>query len=582
MTSTSYLATTTRGCPEEVDASLKAMGNGDPDVTSLEKVTVEAEDYNKARQQLHETHLQIERIRQTEGEIRERKEQLDRLQAPDQDTLTNLEQLSTKHLQLQTQLESALLHIELRPTEQRRVEVLKGEPVGLKQLAGGESLRVNGSPSIEMELEGFGFLKVTGPSQSATELQKKLTEVTERIQAGSSKLGTTDISELSRRRQQAIALEAQISTAEQVRRTLLAGRTLPSLEGDAAKPQRKVAAAESLHLEWKETPPDVMALKRQLASARQAFEERRSAITAEWKQRQGCLSDARTARVGHESELDHLTKQSASDQAQLSKLRVDGLSDLERSQRRTDLCVEVRGLEESYRQELARLQNLGADPRPNLERAHKEEESADQAFHKAEKTLYEHRGTLKKLLAKAPYEQSATLEEEIKQISGEIERDRSRADAFKLLRDTINECEEEATAGVAEPVAERATRLLHRIAGKGLGPIALSEDLAPWTVEPSEAEDTVELEALSGGEREQIYLSVRLAVAELLTKDSGRRELVVLDDVLTASDDKRLERALKILAEMSTHAQLLILTCHPERYKALKNATFADIATLRS
>jgi uncharacterized protein YhaN len=74
---------------------------------------------------------------------------------------------------------------------------------------------------------------------------------------------------------------------------------------------------------------------------------------------------------------------------------------------------------------------------------------------------------------------------------------------------------------------------------------------------------------LSGGEREQIYLSVRLAVAELLTKDSGQRELVVLDDVL-------------ILEEMSTHAQFLILTCHPEPHKALKSAGFVDIATLRS
>ena len=103
-----------------------------------------------------------------------------------------------------------------------------------------------------------------------------------------------------------------------------------------------------------------------------------------------------------------------------------------------------------------------------------------EAFQKADRALYEHRGTLKKMLDRAPYEQCARIEEQIKELRAEIDRDQLRAEALKLLRETINECEEEATAGVAGPVADRASKLLQRIAGKRMGAISLSDDLAPW------------------------------------------------------------------------------------------------------
>jgi uncharacterized protein YhaN len=134
---------------------------------------------------------------------------------------------------------------------------------------------------------------------------------------------------------------------------------------------------------------------------------------------------------------------------------------------------------------------------------------------------------------------------------------------------------------VAGPVAERASKFLHRIAGKRMGAISLSDELAPWGVGPAGTDETIDLEILSGGEREQVHLAVRLALAELLTKDAGQRQLVVLDDVLTATDDERLKRVLAILEEMRPHAQFLVLTCHPERYRLLKSANFIDMGTLR-
>jgi uncharacterized protein YhaN len=88
----------------------------------------------------------------------------------------------------------------------------------------------------------------------------------------------------------------------------------------------------------------------------------------------------------------------------------------------------------------------------------------------------------------------------------------------------------------------------------------------------------VELFNLSGGEQEQLYLATRLALAEVLAKNE--RQMVVLDDVLTATDTGRLARVMTILEESAEHLQILILTWHPERYRALSGAECFDRESL--
>ena len=55
---------------------------------------------------------------------------------------------------------------------------------------------------------------------------------------------------------------------------------------------------------------------------------------------------------------------------------------------------------------------------------------------------------------------------------------------------------------------------------------------------------------------------------------------MVLDDVLTATDTGRLARVMNVLEEAAQGLQVLILTCHPERYRGLKRAAFFDLEVL--
>ena len=121
---------------------------------------------------------------------------------------------------------------------------------------------------------------------------------------------------------------------------------------------------------------------------------------------------------------------------------------------------------------------------------------------------------------------------------------------------------------------------MQRITGERLGQLKLGDSLEPDVVVPGVSGVPVALNSgLSGGEKEQIYLATRLALAELLAKDE--RQLVVLDDVLTATDAGRLARIMTILEEAAQRLQILILTCHPERYRGLDGALFLDLETIK-
>ena len=566
---------------QKAEEVLKLLECGNPQVSSLGQLVEEAEEYNAGQRQLLEARGRLQQVHNAEEEIHRYEEELSGLAAPDDATLSILNELTTKQVQLQAQFDGALLHVQLKAIANRNVEILQGSPKGAHKLTTGGAFHVSGSPGIELMIEGFGLMIVTGPASSAAELQQKLADVTSQIDEITARFGTADATELKKRNQRAIVLATQLAGAMKSRKQLLGGQATETLRDDIAQIQQQTESIEKRHPDWKNDLPDVAAIRQRLGTETQAFEQRRSEATGNWKGLQTALGTARTAHAANESERGHLAKQSRENREVLSRLRADGLSDVERLQRFKVLSVEAVGLDEQYKEEVSHLQRLGDDPRPLLDQAKRQQEAATQAFQKNDRALHEHRGTLKKLLDRAPYDRSARLEEEIGEMQAEIGRDRLRADSLRLVRETISECEREATTGVAGPVSERATKLLRRIAGVRIGRISVSDDLTPWAVEPTEAEGAIDLEDLSGGEREQVYVAVRLSLAELLTKDAGRRELVVLDDVLTFTDDERLKRVLTILEEMRTHAQFLILTCHPDRYESLKNANFIDMQQLR-
>ena len=61
----------------------------------------------------------------------------------------------------------------------------------------------------------------------------------------------------------------------------------------------------------------------------------------------------------------------------------------------------------------------------------------------------------------------------------------------------------------------------------------------------------------SDGTVDQLYLALRLAVAEALTPEAP----LVLDDALVRFDDTRLQEAMALLREESERRQVIVFSC---------------------
>lgn len=78
--------------------------------------------------------------------------------------------------------------------------------------------------------------------------------------------------------------------------------------------------------------------------------------------------------------------------------------------------------------------------------------------------------------------------------------------------------------------------------------------------------ESASLAELSFGAREQLGILSRLAYADLL-KEAGRPTLLILDDALVHSDAERLARMKRALYDAAQRHQVLLFTCHAERWR---------------
>ncbi len=85
------------------------------------------------------------------------------------------------------------------------------------------------------------------------------------------------------------------------------------------------------------------------------------------------------------------------------------------------------------------------------------------------------------------------------------------------------------------------------------------------------AEELISFENLSRGAREQMLLALRAAIALQVAATEGP-QCLVLDDVLVHTDAGRHENVLDFLQSLSSQVQILLLTCHGERYRGLGHA----------
>lgn len=131
--------------------------------------------------------------------------------------------------------------------------------------------------------------------------------------------------------------------------------------------------------------------------------------------------------------------------------------------------------------------------------------------------------------------------------------------ALDLAYETLDSLSAGIRREFAPALNKRVGEILSEVTGGRYGEIRVSPDLEMSVIHPSTGSQAP-ASALSGGTLDQCYFALRVAVAEAITRKDEFP--FFLDDSFVQYDDRRLERALGILAALSANHQILVFSCH--------------------
>jgi DNA repair exonuclease SbcCD ATPase subunit len=149
-----------------------------------------------------------------------------------------------------------------------------------------------------------------------------------------------------------------------------------------------------------------------------------------------------------------------------------------------------------------------------------------------------------------------TLKEERKEKNLQMKADKIAHDVITLVYQDLKE-------KFAPELERRAEKIWGRITqGRYLDITVRREDL-DVLIQVPEKEEPITVDVLSQGTRDQLYLSLRIALSELLSGD--KNPPLLFDEAFYTFDDDRLQEALIVLREISQTTQIIVFT-HDKAY----------------
>ncbi len=152
-----------------------------------------------------------------------------------------------------------------------------------------------------------------------------------------------------------------------------------------------------------------------------------------------------------------------------------------------------------------------------------------------------------------------TLEREIAELSEVIESKERFCNAVLTAVEVINESAAEMRKSYGVVLEQKTAEIFSKLTDGRYENVILSNTFDVSAEQKGEF-GAKEIGFLSKGTAEQAYLSLRLAMAQML---SGEESLpIFLDDALSDYDDTRTNTALAMLKEYSASHQIILFTCH--------------------
>lgn len=176
-------------------------------------------------------------------------------------------------------------------------------------------------------------------------------------------------------------------------------------------------------------------------------------------------------------------------------------------------------------------------------------------------------------------ERADRAEAALEKAKSELERTTRRAEAAKLLYETMRTHRDAARAKYAAPFNQALRKHARVLYGPSVDfTFGDALDITERTVDGT----PIPLAELSGGTKEQLAILARFAIADVVSASGDTAPVpVVVDDALGATDPERLRRMNVLFGDVGKRAQVLVFTCFPQRFDMVDAAQRVAIDDLK-
>lgn len=160
------------------------------------------------------------------------------------------------------------------------------------------------------------------------------------------------------------------------------------------------------------------------------------------------------------------------------------------------------------------------------------------------------------------------IDAELDELQTSIDRLQTDYDALEIAMQALQEADSQLHARFSPQLSQEAGAYFRRLTAGQFDQVNLDRSLNVTVRQTGSLADRP-LALLSQGTKDQLYLALRLSIADLVLPE-GTACPLVLDDALVAFDDRRLELALELLCQLTERRQVILFSCQ-QREKARLN-----------
>lgn len=483
--------------------------------------------------------------------------------------LKKLEDLAESVHTLRTRLQALGLTVELTPDKKTAVENHSDKASPPQTLPAGKTARLQSPQTLDLQLVGWGRVVIRSGSHDAqsvaTDLAQAEADLLESLQqAGVSTLQAAREAVTARK-----DLEAQLKSASTALEPHLGDyETLDELRQAVATATRRAEALiASLAPTEAEQARSLTDLEAADAAQAESVTAAETALTAFNKQ----LTKLRAEERAASQTAQQAGKQVSEHESRLRTFEAQIKVIADRYPDGLDGAKTAAQL--SFAQAEARVVATKAELPADFERLPERNKRAAASLQQIVNELQARRterdqaqGTLEILGGQGLYSRETELEE--KKEEALLRRGAARACGWsaRVAHDLIEHRKQAATKAVLAPLEQRLTTAFAELTGDTARQVFLDERLQIAGIGRAR-DESYAFDQLSQGAKEQLLLCLRLAVAQELATDEP--QVLILDDVLVNTDPVRQDRILDVLGAQAGRLQILILTCHPDRYRGL-------------